>query len=180
MKEWLCLTCQVQKALTASESVEPSLMKSQVSPNKVSTPAAAANQKKDIMTTQKVEVLDKNQRDSPTPGAPQKKEETKPPIQMDITQTSATTSPHKKEIPAPTKEEEIVSKPNKEVPTSTAAPSREKTAVASALNKPPPAQAPPDKIDIETSFQKKKDFTQPITNIYRCNWPATTRCAQHW
>nr|XP_046249965.1 protein piccolo-like [Scatophagus argus] len=75
MKEWLCLTCQMQRALTASESVEPPLMKSQASPNKVSTPASAVNQKKGIISTNKAEVPDKNQRDSPTAGAPQKKEE---------------------------------------------------------------------------------------------------------
>ncbi|XP_035520781.1 protein piccolo-like [Morone saxatilis] len=41
MKEWLCLTCQMQRALTASESADAPLMKPKASPNKVSTPAAA-------------------------------------------------------------------------------------------------------------------------------------------
>lgn len=34
-KEWLCLTCQMQRGLMAAESVEPPMMKLQGSPNKV-------------------------------------------------------------------------------------------------------------------------------------------------
>lgn len=40
MKEWLCLTCQVQRALTEAESIEPPTIKPLASPNKVSPPAA--------------------------------------------------------------------------------------------------------------------------------------------
>lgn len=59
MNEWLCLTCQMQRALKAAETAEPQMMKSQALPNKVSTPVS---QKKDIISTQKAEVLDKIQK----------------------------------------------------------------------------------------------------------------------
>ncbi len=179
MKEWLCLTCQMQRALTATESGEPPLMKPQTSPNKVFTPATAqkdtnAHQKKDIISTQKSEVPDKNQKDSPTPSTPQKKEATKPPFQMDITQTSTTASLPAKDTPGtisrPTKEEKSGSPPTKEVPTSIAPPTKEMTAVVSDLNKPLPAQASVN-TDIETSLQKKKDITQP-------NSPATEQVSE--
>lgn len=170
MNEWLCLTCQMQRALTATESTEPPLMKPQTSPNKVSTPVAAqkdsnANQKKDIISTQKAEVPDKNQKDRPIPAAPQKKEESKPPFQMDITQTSTTASLPANETPGsisgPTKEENTGSPLTREVPTSTAPSTKETTAVVSDPNKPLPAQAPPVNTDIETSLQKTKDITPP-------------------
>lgn len=143
MKEWLCLTCQMERALRASESVEPPLMKPQASPNKVS---AAANQKKDIISTQKAEMPDKNEKDSPTPGATQKKEEIKPPLQMDKTQT---------------KEEKIGSPPTNKVPASAASLTKESTTVVTDLNKQLPAQVPPVNTDSEISLQKKKDVIAP-------------------
>lgn len=152
----------MQRALKAAESVEPQLMKPQVSPNKVPTPAAtqkdaSANQKKDIIPTQKADVAAKDQKDSPTRAA-QKKEET------DITKTSTTASPLAKETPGtvstPAKEEKTASPPTKEVPIPTAPPIKEKTVVVSDVNKPLPAQTPVNKV-IETSLQNKKDVTPP-------------------
>lgn len=169
-KEWLCLTCQMQRALTAAELAEPPPMKPPASPNKMSTPASAqkdtiANQKGDIITTQKAEVPDKKQKDSPIP---QKKEEIKTSLQKDITQTSTTASPVAKETPdvvsVPTEEEKTGSPPTKEVPTSTAPPTKATTAVVSDLNKSLPDQALPVSTDIETSVQKKKDLT-PETEV---------------
>lgn len=148
MKEWLCLTCQMQRALKASESAEPPLMKPQASPNKVSSPAAA-NQKKDTILTQKAEVPDKNQKDS---------------FQTDITQASTPAPLHAKETPvtvsAPSKEKKTASPPTKEVPPSTSTP-QEMTAVVSDLINPLPAQVLPVITDIETSLQKKKDIAPP-------------------
>ncbi|KAF3854740.1 hypothetical protein F7725_022795 [Dissostichus mawsoni] len=71
--EWLCLTCQMQRAITAAESVDPPLMKPQASPNKAPSPVAAqkdvtANTKKDTISSVKAEVQDQNKTDSPTPG----------------------------------------------------------------------------------------------------------------
>lgn len=45
VKEWLCLTCQMQRALAASASVQPPPMKAQASPSKGSTPSVAAKPK---------------------------------------------------------------------------------------------------------------------------------------
>lgn len=171
MKEWLCLTCQMQRALKATESVEAPRMKSQASPNKVSTPAAAqkdatANQKKDIMSTQKADIPDKNQRDSPTPTAQQKKEETKTSsIPLDKTQTSVSALLLAQETPdtvsVPTKEEKADSPPINEAPISTAPPTKEMAVVDSDLTKTIAAQAPPASKDSETSPKKKKDLTPP-------------------
>lgn len=164
--EWLCLTCQMQRALTATESVEPPRMKPQASPNKVSTPAAAqkdatANQKKDMPE----DMPDKNQKDSPTPIAPQKKEETKPSSHMDITQTSTPASPLAKDAldnaSTPMEDEKTDSPPTTEVPNLTVPPTKETSAVNSDLNKPMTAQAPPVSKDSETSPKTKKDFTPP-------------------
>lgn len=155
MKEWLCLTCQMQRALPGTESVEPPL-KPQASPNKVSTPAATqkvatANQKTDLVSTKKAEVAD-----SPTPGVPQR-DETKTPLQKDITQTSTTASPVPKEtqdtISAPTKKDKTGSPP--------APPTKVTTAVVSDLNKPLSAQASPVITDVEMSVQKMRDLTPP-------------------
>lgn len=140
MNEWLCLTCQMQRALKAAETAEPQMMKPQALPNKVSTPVS---QKKDIISTQKAEVLDKNQKDSTAAGAPQKKEETKQPPQMHITQASIPDA-----VSAPTKEEKT-----SPAPISTAPPAKETADPLKDLNKPLPAQLP------ETSAQKNKDIT---------------------
>lgn len=150
MKEWLCLTCQMQRALTASESVEPPLMKPQASPNKVSTPYAAANQTKDIISTQKADMPDKNHQDSPTTHVPQSKEE----ISLHAKETLGCVS-------AQTKEEKTGLPPTKEVANFTVSPTKEMPKVVSDLNKPLPSQASPVNTDIETSHPKKKDITPP-------------------
>lgn len=170
IKEWLCLTCQMQRALTAAESVEPPLMKPQASPNKLSTSAAApkdatASQKKDVIFTEKAEVPDKKQKDSLTPDAPQKKEETKAPLKMDITQTSTPASPPVKEtagtVSAATKGETTGLPPTNDVPIPTAPPTKEMAAPVSHPSKPLPAQAPKVRTDIETSLQKERNLTSP-------------------
>uniref|UniRef100_UPI0037E844C6 protein piccolo-like n=1 Tax=Semicossyphus pulcher TaxID=241346 RepID=UPI0037E844C6 len=170
VKEWLCLTCQMQRALTASESLEPPLMKPKVSPNKVSAPAAAQKdttenlKKEEIISTPQTAVPDKKQ-DSPKPGAQQQREETKTPYQMDITQTTTTDSPLAKDsqdtILAPTKDVKTGLPTTIEIPTSNAPPREETTAVISDINKTLPDQFHPVKTDTETSLQKKKDITPP-------------------
>lgn len=79
MKEWLCLTCQMQRALAAADSVQPTLMKAQGPPSKVSSAGTAktdvTNLKKYSIPKEEAEVTDKAQ------GAPQKK--------MDVLKTSA-------------------------------------------------------------------------------------------
>lgn len=159
MKEWLCLTCQMQRALTAAESVEPPSIKPQTSPNKVSTPAPtqeepAANQKKDTISTHKADMPGKTQKDSPTTSEPQNKKETIPSSQKDITLISTTASSHSKETP-PTpsvlsQEAEAESPRTKEVPTSSATLTSETTTVAS-----------PAVTDIGSAPQKKMDLTPP-------------------
>lgn len=149
MNEWLCLTCQMQRALKAAETAEPQMMKSQALPNKVSTPVS---QKKDIISTQKAEVLDKIQKDSTTAGAPQKKEETKQPPQMHITQASIPGA-----VSDPTKEEKTSPAPIIEVPVSTVPPAKETADPVKDLNKPLPSLLP------ETSVQKNKDIT-PVSS----------------
>lgn len=78
MREWLCLTCQMQRALAAADSVQPPLKKVQGSPSQVSSPGTVkkevTNERKHSISKEEVEVIDKAQ------GAPQKK---------DILQTSA-------------------------------------------------------------------------------------------
>lgn len=150
MKEWLCLTCQMQRALSASESAEPPQMKAQESPSKVATPLAAAIQKKDIISTQNADVPDKNIQDSPaTEGGQQRKEE----ISLHAKRTAGS-------IPAQTKEEKIGSLPTKEVPDVTASPTKNMRKIVSQSDKPTPAQAS-EKTDIQTSLSEKKDIIPP-------------------
>lgn len=172
VNEWLCLTCQMQRALTATESVEPPLMKPQASPNKVSTSAAApkdavSNQKKDVISTQKADVPDKNQKDTPTPSALQKKEETKFPLQMDITQVSTTALATAKETAAtgsvPTKGETTGLPPTNDVPIPTVPPTEEMATPLSHPSKSIPIQAPEVKTNIETSLQKETDLASAIS-----------------
>lgn len=160
-KEWLCLTCQMQRALTASESVEPPMMKPQSSPNKVSISATApkdavANQKKDVISKQEADMI---QKDILTPSAPQKKEDTKLPLQIDITQAPITASPSVKEtvgtVSVPSKGETTSLPPTTNVPIPTSPPTNR---VASPLSQPCkslPAQAPLVKTDIEFSLQRE-------------------------
>lgn len=149
MKEWLCLTCQMQRALSASDSAEPSQMKGQESPNKVTTPLAAAKQKKDIISVQNADVPDKNIQDSPgTEGGQQSKEE----ISLHAKGTTGSVS-------AQTKEDKIGSLPTKEVPDVTASPTTNMRKIVSPSDKPTPAQA--EKTDIQSSLSEKKDIIPP-------------------
>uniref|UniRef100_A0A665V3J0 Zinc finger piccolo-type domain-containing protein n=1 Tax=Echeneis naucrates TaxID=173247 RepID=A0A665V3J0_ECHNA len=91
--EWLCLTCQMQRALAAADTVQPPLMKPQALPNKVSPNAATQK----VTPTEKGEVPDKKQKDSPTPGAALRKEENK--TKMDITQISTPVPSSEKQMP---------------------------------------------------------------------------------
>lgn len=80
MKEWLCLNCQMQRALGSSEPPGTPAAKLQASPNRVSTPASTPkkelsqldqSRKKNIPTGAESKVSQ-----SPAPGAPQKKQTT--------------------------------------------------------------------------------------------------------
>lgn len=156
--EWLCLTCQMQRALKASESVEAPLMKPQPSPKeKVSTAAADSTQKTDT-STQRAEVPDKSQKVSETPVTLQKPGDTQPPLQ---TQISNTASVQSQEIPdtvsVPTKEEKTVPPPSGEIMASTALPSKEMAAVVSDPQKSKPSEGSVN-TDSNASLQKQKDI----------------------
>ncbi|XP_060891176.1 protein piccolo-like [Labrus mixtus] len=181
VKEWLCLTCQMQRALAASESLEPPLMKPKASPNKVSSTAdahkdAPAHQKKEIISAQKI-VPDKIQ-GNPTPGAQEIKEETISTHQMDSTQTTTTDKLVAKDsqdsVSAPTNDGKVT-RDAKAIPTSHALPGRETTAVVSDLNKPLPAKTPP--VTTETKDEKsvsvQKSVEQLITSHDKVQPPKT-------
>uniref|UniRef100_UPI0037E78D8D protein piccolo-like n=1 Tax=Semicossyphus pulcher TaxID=241346 RepID=UPI0037E78D8D len=77
MKEWLCLNCQMQRALGASEPPGTPMMKQQASPNRVTAPAKDVNkensqldqpQKKDISTPSGSKI-----KETSAPGSPQRK-----------------------------------------------------------------------------------------------------------
>lgn len=77
MKEWLCLNCQMQRALGASDPPGTPVMKLQASPNKVTAPVNAIKketpqldkpQKKDIPTTAESKI-----KETSAPGSPQRK-----------------------------------------------------------------------------------------------------------
>ncbi len=77
MKEWLCLNCQMQRALGASEPPGTPMLKLQASPNKVTAPANALKketppldkpQMKDIPTPAESKI-----KDTSAPGSPQRK-----------------------------------------------------------------------------------------------------------
>lgn len=152
MKEWLCLTCQMQRALTATESVQPPSMKPQASPSKVSTPAAAQKdasetQRKNISPIQKVDVLEQNQKESPRPEALPKK--------TDILQTAKTVPPANDTpatVSAKAEEEKVSALPAKNVQAVTASQIEERQL---------PSQGPPVTTNTETSLKKKSDLTPP-------------------
>lgn len=132
MKEWLCLTCQMQRALEAAVSEQPPVMKPQASPSKVSSPAssqkdAPSNQIKDAIPTEKDGKIDKTLRDSITHGEAKKKE--------DIIQTAG--------VSGPTKEERPSLPPAGNAPTSSALQSKKTEPAVSNLVKSIPAEAPP-------------------------------------
>lgn len=130
MKEWLCLTCQMQKALATDGSGQPPFMKPQTSPSSVSSPATSkkdvtANQNKDVISTEKAGAIDKARKDSSTHDAAQIKEE--------ILQTAG--------VSGQTKEEKPSLPPAGDVPTSFAPQSKKAEPVISKLVKPMPAEA---------------------------------------
>lgn len=143
MKEWLCLTCQMQRALTASESVQPPLMKAQASPSKVSSPNAAAKPKTDTIPTQKVP--DKKHQESTSAS----KEE----IQLNIKEKPGSVSVQKQD-------DKTGLPPAKEIQSITASDVKETTKVVSDVNKPLAPQA--SSVDtIKTLPLKEMDGTLP-------------------
>lgn len=138
-KEWLCLTCQMQRGLVAAESVEPPLMKPHGSPNKASTPGSAANQKKDISSSQKSDMTDKNLQDIPTAGATNRKG-------MLLHGEESSVS-----VLAPTNEKTACSPSTTEIQKPITSPIEER-AIICVFNKPPSSQI----VDTE-----KKDISQP-------------------
>lgn len=145
MKEWLCLTCQMQRALTASESVQPPLMKAQASPNKVSSANAAAKPKTDIIPTQKEDVPDKKHEDSTTAS----KEE----IQLNTKEKPGSVSVQKQD-------DKTSLPPAKEIQNITASDVKETTKVVSDVNKPLAPQASSVNT-IKPSPMKEMDDTLP-------------------
>ncbi|XP_045544684.1 protein piccolo-like [Salmo salar] len=91
VKEWLCLTCQMQRALGAMEPPGPPMMKSQPLPSIVSTPVAL--QKENVTPAA-------SQKPTPAPAKPQKEEIPVPAAgQKEITTPSV---PQETPIPAGT------------------------------------------------------------------------------
>uniref|UniRef100_A0A8C7P7E7 Protein piccolo n=1 Tax=Oncorhynchus mykiss TaxID=8022 RepID=A0A8C7P7E7_ONCMY len=95
VKEWLCLNCQMQRALGGMEPPGPPMIKSQPLPSKVSTPAASLKLTPAPAKPQKEEI--------PTPAAAQK--EIPPPTVPQETLipagTPSTAAVKKEETPAP-------------------------------------------------------------------------------
>lgn len=151
MKEWLCLTCQTQRALSATELAQPPLMKpTKASPSKVPQPLssqkdATENQKK-VISNEKVGTVEKIL-DSAA------EIQTK----MDITKTT-TASPAVKDTTAaasgPTKDEKSSLPPAEDVPTTSAPQSKDMEPVVSDDRKTMAAQAP-SVIDAKTSKDKE-------------------------
>lgn len=146
MKEWLCLTCQMQRALTASESVQPPLMKAQASPNKVSTPSAAAKPKTDIIPTQKADVQDKNHEESTSAS---RKE-----IQLNTKEKPGSVSDQKQD-------DKTRLPPAKEIQNISASDVKETTKVVSDVNKPLAPQASSVDTEMKTLPLKEMDVTLP-------------------
>lgn len=160
-KEWLCLTCQMEKALIAAESTEPTV-DTQASPNKVPPSRATTSQMKDTIPTQKSEKLDENHLGNV---------KSLPSTEGAILRAETTSG----SIKAPTKEEMTDSPPTTEVPSVTKG-----TTAVKFDNKPPLAQpavvdkdnktseSPPDTKDIEKQEKAiivQKSADQPETLV---------------
>lgn len=89
-KEWLCLTCQMQRAVTPAEPTEPQMTKPQASPTKVSTFSAKTSPVKEIITTQKSGKKDENHQGIQTAGGP-RKEDTMPHVEKPLGSISGLT-----------------------------------------------------------------------------------------
>ncbi|MEQ2170494.1 hypothetical protein GOODEAATRI_000786, partial [Goodea atripinnis] len=158
MKEWLCLTCQMQRALAAADSVQPPLRKAQAPPSKVSSPGTS---KKDVPAQKKYSIPKEDAEDMDrTQDAPRKK--------IDI--LKAPTSLASKDAT------DAVSSPNKEVKTNllhaegvlkSSVPQREEAGpVVSNVKQPMPTQAPPittDKTTVQSKVTLEKKEEKPET-----------------
>ncbi|XP_051916154.1 protein piccolo isoform X8 [Hippocampus zosterae] len=138
-KQWLCLTCQMQRALSDADTVEPPLMKPLPSPKKETPAAATANRIKDTILTQKADVPDKNQKVKPIPITLPEKEE------------SAGT------VSVPTKDVKPVLPPTKEVQIQLVSSAQEKPIEGLLGDIPLTDQAPPLRTDVEFSLRQKYD-----------------------
>lgn len=146
VKEWLCLTCQMQRALAASESMHPPQMKVQASPSKVSTPTVAKAE--DI--GQKADAPDKKRLENQPAGAPHSKEES----QLGTKDKSSSVSVQKKEDTTGLPLQKDLQ--NKRITSETDA-----TKVGSDLTKPLLSEAPSVNTEVKTVHPKEKDATIP-------------------
>lgn len=146
-KEWLCLTCQMQRA-----AADPTMMmKSQTSPNKVSTSVAKTSPTKEITTIQRSGKTDENHQEILTASGPRKED-----MMLHAEKPSGLK-------PGSTKEKTTGSPPATEVPTT---PLNKGTAVTFDNNNPPLAQTIMVDKDIRTSqsFPATKDIDKKEEN----------------
>ncbi|XP_077453511.1 uncharacterized protein pclob isoform X8 [Stigmatopora argus] len=130
-KEWLCLTCQMQRALSAAEAVAPPLIKPQPSAKKETSPAASStNEIKDRIPMQKA-VINKDEKMATI-------------TQQINEETPASVSVGPKDI-------KTMLPPTKEVQIS----SEEKPTVGSLSDQPPTVQTLPVRTDVDSSLEKK-------------------------
>lgn len=108
-KEWLCLTCQMQRAVTPAEPTEPQITKPQASPNKVSTSSAKTNPIKEIITIQKSDKKDENHQGIQTVGGA-RKEDTMPHVEKPLGSISGPTE-EKRDGSPPTMEYSSITTP---------------------------------------------------------------------
>lgn len=148
--EWLCLTCQVQRAVMTAEAENPPPIKSQTSPSKVSTSVSglkdASHKTKNTDHLQKTEMQENPLQEIPAKDTP-RKQEPKTKLQMDSTQTSVVTPLSAEQ----TQGIDSVSTKEKNMASTEAA-----TAVVSGLNKALPAKATYDDKDDEMSLDNIK------------------------
>lgn len=148
-KEWLCLTCQMQRALTASESVHPPLIKAQVSPSKVSTPNVA--KAGDVGSGQKADVPDvpdKKHSENQPAGVPQSKVE-----------SQLTTKEKRSSVSVHNNEDQTGLPSQKEMQNKNIASETDTTKVVSDFTKTLPSKAPPIDREMKTVPSKEKDVT---------------------
>ncbi|MEQ2206060.1 hypothetical protein XENOCAPTIV_022088 [Xenoophorus captivus] len=156
--KWLCLTCQMQRALAEADSVQPPVRKAQAPPSKVSSPGTS---KKDVPAQKKYSIPKEDAGDMDrTQDVPRKK--------IDI--LKAPTSLASKDAT------DAVSSPNKEVKTNllhaegvlkSSVPQPEEAGpVVSNVKQPMPTQAPPittDKTTVQSKVTLEKKEEKPET-----------------
>lgn len=147
VKEWLCLTCQMQRALTASEPIHAP-MKAQVSPSKVSTPNVAKAE--EIGSGQQADVPDKKHLENQAAGVPRSKEDSQP-----------STKDKSSSVSVQKKEDETALPPQKDIQNKIITSETDTTKVGSDFTKPLPSQAPSVNTEIKTVHPKEKDVTVP-------------------